>query len=135
MKRQKKFWLSLLLSLLLLFFGSGCAEAAYTVTDQQLTQLETVFSQLREQQRRQEEILNRQKNQIEMLGNQLAESQTAMENSKKQLQVSENSLAEANQSLQKSEEGNKRAQKRLERQRNIWAVIAAVTVGAAIARG
>ena len=134
MKQQKRFWLSLLLSLLLLFFGSGCAEAAYTVTDQQLTQLETVFSQLKEQQRRQEEILNRQKNQIEMLGNQLAESQTAMENSKKQLQVSENSLAEANQSLQKSAEEAKRTQKRLERQRDIWATIAAITVGAAIAR-
>lgn len=135
MKRQKRSWLSLLLSLLLLFFGSGCAEAAYTVTDQQLTQLETVFSQLKEQQLRQEEILNQQKNQIEMLRNQLAESQTAMENSRKQLQVSENSLAEANQSLQKSAEEAKRTQKRLERQRDIWATIAAITVGAAIARG
>lgn len=126
MKQQKRFWLSLLLSLLLLFFGSGCAEAAYTVTEDQLMQLETVFSQLRDQQRRQEEILNQQKNQIEMLGNQLAESQTAMENSKKQLQVSENSLAEANQLLQQSAEEAKRTQKRLERQRNTWAFAAII---------
>ena len=135
MKRQKRFWLSLLFSFWLVLCGSVSVGATYTVTDQQLTQLETVFSQLREQQRRQEEILNQQKNQIEMLGNQLAESQTAMENSKKQLQVSENSLAEANQSLQKSAEEAKRTQKRLERQRDIWATIAAITVGAAIARG
>ena len=104
MKILKKVQLSLLLSLLLLFFGSGCAEAAYTVTDQQLTQLETVFSQLREQQRRQEEILNLQKNQIEMLRSQLEESQTAMENSKKQLQVSENSLAEIRRGGEKDSE-------------------------------
>ena len=135
MKRQKRFWLSLLLSLLLLFFGSGCAEAAYTVTDQQLTQLEEVFYQLKNKQSQQETLLNQQESQIGMLKKQLNESQTAIENSQESMKKLRESLNEANQSLQQSEEENKRAQKRLERQRNIWAVIAAVTVGAAIARG
>lgn len=135
MRQSKKLWLSLLFSCWLVLCGSVSVEAAYTVTDQQLTQLETVFSQLKNKQQKQQEILNQQAQQLTMLKNQLTESQTAIENSQKQLTASENSLKKANESLKKSAEEAKRTQKRLERQRNTWAAIAAITVGAAIARG
>ena len=126
MKILKKVQLSLLLSLLLLFFGSGCAEAAYTVTDQQLTQLEEVFYQLKNKQSQQETLLNQQESQIGMLKKQLNESQTAIENSQESMKKLRESLNEANQSLQKSAEEAKRTQKRLERQRNTWAFAAII---------
>ena len=134
MKRQKKFWLSLLLSLLLLFFGSGCAEAAYTVTDQQLTQLEIVFSQLDSKQQKQQEILDQQKNQLMKLQEQLMKSKEEISSSKKSVETLQTSLAVANESLQKSAEEAKRTQKRLERQRNTWAALAAVFLGGFICR-
>lgn len=135
MKILKKVQLSLLLSLLLLFFGSGCAEAAYTVTEDQLTQLEIVFSQLDSKQQKQQEILDQQKNQLMKLQEQLMKSKEEISSSKKSVETLQTSLAVANESLQKSAEEAKRTQKRLERQRDIWATIAAITVGAAIARG
>lgn len=135
MKQQKKFWLSLLFSFWLVLCGSVSVGAAYTVTEDQLMQLETVFSQLDSKQQKQQEILDQQKNQLMKLQEQLMKSKEEISSSKKSVETLQTSLTRANESLQKSEEENKRAQKRLERQRNIWAVIAAVTVGAAIARG
>ena len=126
MKRQKRFFLSLLFSSCLVLYGSVSAEAAYTVTEDQLTQLEEVFYQLKNKQSQQETLLNQQESQIGMLKEQLNESQTAIENSQESMKKLRESLNEANQSLQQSAEEAKKTQKRLERQRNTWAFAAII---------
>lgn len=138
MTRGKKFFARLLLSLSLfaspLFCGSASAEETYQMTEDQLTQLEEVFDQLKNKQSQQDTLLNQQESQIGMLKKQLNESQTAIENSQESMKKLRESLNEANQSLQQSAEENKRTQKRLERQRNTWAAIAAVFLGGFICR-
>ena len=94
------------------------AEPSYTVTETQLTQLETIFRQLKTQQQEQVQ-------QIETLKTQLTASETA-------IKQSQTSLSKANQSLQVSAAEAKRTRDRLERQRNTWAVFAIIAVGAAI---
>ncbi len=125
----------LLLFLSLLLFLPFTAEAAsYTVTEEQLTSLETVFSELRNQQMEQKKLLTTQKAQIETLKEQLTSSQKQIENSKRLLNETKTQLAEANKYLQKSAANAKRTKERLERQRDTWAIFAAITVGMAIAR-
>ena len=130
MTRGKKFFARLLLSLSLfaspLFCGSASAEETYQMTEDQLTQLEEVFDQLKNKQSQQETLLNQQESQIGMLKKQLNESQTAIENSQESMKKLRESLNEANQSLQQSAEEAKRTQKRLERQRNTWAFAAII---------
>lgn len=134
MKRQKRFWLSLLFSFWLVLCGSASVGAAYTVTEDQLTQLEIVFSQLDSKQQKQQEILDQQKNQLMKLQEQLMKSKEEISSSKKSVETLQTSLAVANESLQKSAEEAKRTQKRLERQRNTWAALAAVFLGGFICR-
>lgn len=124
-------------SLCLLFALSPLAAtsaAEYTVTEEQLTGLETVFSELRTQQQAQEKLLTTQRTQIEELKKQQKGSQTQIENSRKLLTETETRLAEANKYLTQYESSVKKTEKRLERQRDTWAVFAAITVGMMIAR-
>ena len=128
----------LLLLLLLLVCSAPVtisASETYIVTETQLMELETVFTELRSQQKQQERLLTEQCGQIKTLETQLAASQTQIESSKRAVSDLETRLAEANQYLGKSADSAKRTKQRLERQRNTWAILAAVTVGAAIARG
>ena len=107
--------------------------ADYTVTEDQLTSLEQVFSELRTQQQTQEKLLTTQRNQIEELKNQLKTSDAEMKKSAKALKEADQRLKEANQSLEKYADNAKRTKQRLERQRDLWAIFAAITVGAAVA--
>lgn len=127
----------LLLLLPLCLFSPGYATvtaAEYTVTEEQLTALEQVFSELKTQQEKQKSLLTEQKTQIETLSNQLKESQTQIENSKRLLIETRTQLEEANKSLKQSALSAKETKERLERQRDTWAIFAAITVGMAIAR-
>lgn len=104
----------LLVSVLALCFSApvtGWAEEpTYTVTETQLTQLESIFQQLKTQQQQQAQQIKTLKTQLTASENQIRQSQT--------------SLQKANQSLQESAEEAKRTHDRLERQRDTWAAAA-----------
>ena len=123
--------LSLLFALSL---PAGALGADYTVTEEQLTSLEQVFSELRSEQETQQKLLTEQKAQIETLKDQLKTSDEEMKKSGKALKEADQRLKEANQSLEKYADNAKRTKQRLERQRDLWAIFAAITVGAAVAR-
>ena len=108
--------------------------ANYTVTEEQLTSLEQVFSELKTEQETQQKLLTGQKAQIETLKAQLKTSDEEMKKSAKALKEADQRLKEANQSLAKYADNAKRTKQRLERQRDLWAILAAITVGAAVAR-
>lgn len=127
----------LLLLLPLCLFSPGYATvtaAEYTVTEEQLASLEQVFSELRSEQETQQTLLTGQKAQIETLKNQLKTSDAEMKKSAKALKEADQRLKEANQSLAKYADSAKRTKQRLERQRDLWAILATITVGAAVAR-
>lgn len=110
MRLKKVFYIFALLSLFSAPVTGWAEEPTYTVTAAQLTQLESIFQQLRTAQ-------TEQAKQIETLRIQL----TASEN---QIRQSQTSLQKANQSLQASAEEAKRTHDRLERQRDTWAAAA-----------
>lgn len=95
-------------------------EPTYQVTAAQLTQLESIFQQLRTAQ-------TEQAKQIETLRVQLTASETA-------IRQSQDSLQKANQSLQESAEEAKRTHDRLERQRDTWALLSALAIGVALTK-
>ena len=122
---------SLLFALSLPAYASA---ADYTVTEEQLTSLEQVFSELKTEQETQQKLLTGQKAQIETLKDQLRTSDEEMKKSGKALKKADQRLKEANQSLAKYAGSAKKTKQRLERQRDLWAILAAITVGAAVAR-
>ena len=109
MRLKKVFYIFALLSLFSAPVTGWAEEPTYTVTETQLTQLESIFQQLRTAQTEQEQ-------QIETLRIQLTESETA-------IRQSQTSLQKANQSLQESAEEAKRTRDRLKRQRIIWGCV------------
>lgn len=111
------------------------AEAAYQMTEQEMTQLEDIFNRLETKQKQQQALLNRQAEQLAKLNTQLKTSQTEIESSRKATVTLQNSLDAANESLQKSAQEAKRTQKRIERQRDTWAVVAAIVLGVSISNG
>jgi len=100
--------------------GTTSAAGTYQVTEEQLSGLETVFQTLKTQR-------EEQQTQIETLKKQLTLSESS-------IKESETQLAKANQFLKESAEQNKRTEKRLKRQRIIWAIIAGVAVGYSISK-
>lgn len=127
------------LAFLLLFSSLGAAttwaaEPTYTMTETELTELETIFSRLKTQQEEQKNLLTTQQSQIETLKIQLKTSETQINNSKTQLKTVQEKLNAANKSLAEYASEVKRERQRLERQRDTWAVAAAIALGYAIAR-
>lgn len=118
----------LLMSALLFCFSvpvtTSAQDPTYQITDQELETLSTIFTQLDSKQKRQETLLNQQEKQLETLNTQLKTSQTEIESSRKAVETLQTSLSEANESLQKSAAEAKNTQKRIERQRDTWAVAA-----------
>ena len=129
-----KRFLSVPLLLCALSLPAYASAADYTVTEEPLQGLEHVFSELKSEQGTQQKLLTDQKAQIETLKNQLKTSDEEMKKSAKALKEADQRLKEANQSLAKSADNAKRTKQRLERQRDLWAILAAITVGAAVAR-
>ncbi len=128
----------LFISALLLCFSAPCISSAadqYTMTAQELETLEDIFSQLSRRQAEQKRLLTEQEEQLAKLNTQLKTSQTEIEKSKKATATLQTSLTAANESLQKSAQEAKRTQKRIERQRDTWAVVAAIVLGVSISNG
>lgn len=124
--------LTLLFSLLLLSFSflpstSLAAEKTYQVTATELKTLESNLSRLQtiiEESRKESEL---QKNQLTVLKSQLSEADTLLMKQK-------DSLATANKLLQESIAEEKKAQRRLKRERTIWMSIVGAFILHHIAR-
>lgn len=122
-------WLSPLLS------GSHAqAEAQYTISETDLTTLETSLNQLKIDSEKKDKLLIRQRTQLneaqkqsEIVNEQLKKSKTLNEQT-------QNSLKIARESFNKYERKAERKVKIKARQRNMWIVISVAAVGAAISR-
>lgn len=130
---KKVFYIS---SLLCLFAvpGTGWASGTtYTMTEQELTELSTIFVQLDSKQKQQQDLLAKQEKQLKMLQEQLKTSNEEISSSQRSVEALKDSLTKANRSLQESAAEAKRKNDRLQRQRDTWAAFAVIAVGAAIA--
>lgn len=122
-------WLSPLLS------GSHAqAEAQYTISETDLTTLETSLNQLKIDSEKKDKLLIRQQTQLNEAQKQLEIVNEQLKKSKTLNEATENSLKIARESFNKYEKEAERKIRIKTRQRNMWIVISAVAVGAAISR-
>lgn len=131
---KKVFYISSLLFLLVVPVTGWAAEKTYTVTEQELTELSTIFVKLDSKQKQQKELLDQQAEQLTTLQEQLEISKKQINSSQMEMQKLQTSLDTANQSLKESAAEAKRKNDRLERQRDTWAVIAAAFICVSIAK-
>lgn len=111
-----------------LFCGSHAqAEAQYTISETDLTTLETSLNQLKIDSEKKDKLLIQQQTQLKIANEQLKKSKVLNE-------ATENSLKIARESFNKYEKEAERKIRIKTRQRNMWIVISAVAVGAAISR-
>lgn len=130
---KKVFYISALLCLFAVPVTGWAAEKTYTVTEQELTELSTIFVKLDSKQKQQKALLDQQAEQLTTLQEQLEISKKRINSSQTEMRKLQTSLDTANQSLKESAEEAKRENDRLERQRDMWAAFAVIAVGAAIA--
>ncbi len=122
-------WLSPLLS------GSHAqAEVQYTISETELTQLEQNLNQLKIDSEKKDKLLIQQQTQLNEAQKQLKIANEQLKKSKVLNEVTENSLKIARESFNEYEKEAERKVKIKTRQRNMWIVISAVAVGAAISR-
>lgn len=129
-------WLSPLLS------GSHVqAEAQYTISETDLTTLETSLNQLKIDSEKKDRLSmeqEKQLNEAEMKSakaeNELQIANEQIKKLKKSNEVTENSLKKTRELFNEYEKEAERKVKIKARQRNMWIVISAVAVGAAISR-
>ena len=123
------FWLSPLLS------GSHVrAERVYTISETELTQLEMNFTTLEQHSKDKKILLDKQAKQLNEAQEQLKIANEQIKKSQTLNEQTQNSLEKANQYLKEYEREAERKVKIKARQRNMWIVISAVAVGAAISR-
>lgn len=122
-------WLSPLLS------GSHAqAEVQYTISETDLTTLETSLNQLKIDSEKKDKLLIQQQTQLTEAQKQLKIVNEQLKKSKVLNEATENSLKIARESFNKYEKEAERKIRIKTRQRNMWIVISAVAVGAAISR-
>lgn len=122
-------WLSPLLS------GSHAqAEVQYTISETDLTTLETSLNQLKIDSEKKDKLLIQQQTQLTEAQKQLKIVNEQLKKSKILNEATENSLKIARESFNKYEKEAERKIRIKTRQRNMWIVISAVAVGAAISR-
>ena len=122
-------WLSPLLS------GSHAqAEAQYTISETDLTTLETSLNQLKIDSEKKDKLLIRQRTQLNEAQKQLEIVNEQLKKSKTLNEATENSLKKTRELFNEYEKEAERKVKIKARQRNMWIVISAVAVGAAISR-
>lgn len=122
-------WLSPLLS------GSHAqAEAQYTISETDLTTLETSLNQLKIDSEKKDKLLIQQRTQLNEAQKQLEIVNEQLKKSKTLNEQTQNSLKIARESFNKYEKKAERKIRIKTRQRNMWIVISAVAVGAAISR-
>lgn len=122
-------WLSPLLS------GSSVqAEVQYTISETDLTTLETSLNQLKIDSEKKDKLLIQQQTQLNEAQKQLEIVNEQLKKSKTLNEATENSLKIARESFNEYEKEAERKVKIKTRQRNMWIVISAVAVGATISR-
>lgn len=122
-------WLSPLLS------GSHAqAEAQYTISETELTQLEMNLTTLEQHSRDKSILLDKQAKQLSEAQKQLKIVNEQLKKSQALNEATENSLKIARESFNEYEKEAERKIRIKTRQRNMWIVISAVAVGAAISR-
>lgn len=122
-------WLSPLLS------GSYAqAEAQYTISETDLTTLETSLNQLKIDSEKKDKLLIQQQTQLNEAQKQLEIVNEQLKKSKTLNEATENSLKIARESFNEYEKEAERKVKIKTRRRNMWIVISAVAVGATISR-
>lgn len=122
-------WLSPLLS------GSHAqAEAQYTISETDLTTLETSLNQLKIDSEKKDKLLIQQQTQLNEAQKQLKIVNEQLKKSKVLNEATENSLKIARESFNRYEKEAERKVKIKTRQRNIWIAATVVAVGAAISR-
>lgn len=122
-------WLSPLLS------GSHAqAEAQYTISETDLTTLETSLNQLKIDSEKKDKLLIQQQTQLNEAQKQLEIVNEQLKKSKTLNEQTQNSLKIARESFNKYEREAERKIKIKTRQRNLWMVVSVVAVGAAISR-
>lgn len=129
---------AVLLSLWLspLFCGSHVrAEAQYTISETELTQLEMNLTALKRHSKDKSILLDKQAKQLNEAQEQLRIANEQIKKSQALNEQTQNSLERANQYLKEYEKEAERKIKIKTRQRNLWMVVSVVAVGAAISRG
>ena len=122
-------WLSPLLS------GSSVqAEVQYTISETDLTTLETSLNHLKIDSEKKDKLLIQQQTQLNEAQKQLEIVNEQLKKSKTLNEQTQNSLKIARESFNKYEREAERKVKIKARQRNMWIVISTVAVGAAISR-
>lgn len=123
------FWLSPLLS------GSHVrAERVYTISEMDLTTLETSLNQLKIDSEKKDKLLIQQQTQLTEAQKQLKIVNEQLKKSKVLNEQTENSLKIARESFNEYEKEAERKVKIKTKQRNMWIIVSAVAVGAAISR-
>lgn len=122
-------WLSPLLS------GSHAqAEVQYTISETDLTTLETSLNQLKIDSEKKDKLLIQQQTQLTEAQKQLKIVNEQLKKSKVLNEQTENSLKIAKESFNEYEKEAERKVKIKTKQRNMWIIVSAVAVGAAISR-
>lgn len=122
-------WLSPLLS------GSHAqAEVQYTISETDLTTLETSLNQLKIDSEKKDKLLIQQQTQLTEAQKQLKIVNEQLKKSKVLNEQTENSLKIARESFNEYEKEAERKVKIKTKQRNMWIIISAVAVGAASSR-
>jgi hypothetical protein len=122
-------WLSPLLS------GSPVrAERVYTISETELTTLETSLNQLKIDSEKKDKLLIQQQTQLTEAQKQLKIVNEQLKKSKVLNEQTENSLKIARESFNEYEKEAERKVKIKTKQRNMWIIVSAVAVGAAISR-
>ena len=130
------FWLSPLLS-----GSSARAEVQYTISETELTQLEVNSQMQKVNSEKKDKLLieqEKQLNEAEMKSakaeNELQIANEQIKKLKKSNEVTENSLKKTRELFNEYEKEAERKIRIKTRQRNMWIIISAVAVGAAISR-
>lgn len=117
---KRLLWLVLCLLLWLAAGTSSQAETMYTISESELTQLETNLNQLAKNNETKQRLLIEQKTQLTEASKQLETVQKELTASKSLNEATQKSLERANQSLIELEKEAKRKIRVKTRQRDLW---------------
>lgn len=110
------------------------AEAQYTISEMELTQLEQNLTTLEQHSKSKQMLLDKQAKQQTAAQEQLKIAKKQIKKSQELNEQMQNSLEKANQYLKEYEREAERKIRIKTRQRNMWIAISVVAVGAAISR-
>lgn len=133
-KIRKGFILSAVLLSPLLSGSSVQAEVQYTISETDLTTLETSLNQLKIDSEKKDKLLIQQQTQLNEAQKQLEIVNEQLKKSKTLNEATENSLKKTRELFNEYEKEAERKIRIKTRQRNLWIMTTVVAVGAAIAR-